>query len=211
MASRISTALIRKEADTYRSQGLHREARELYERFLADTTRIDPETESVIKSQIRLIELEMNRDSGEAHDLSAEQIDLIKVGWRGSASETDLFQSAQSLMEIGRYVEALKEFGKMLFKGSDFEPLSPPVAECLARLFDPPALPARAGSYAKVLFRDNELRLRFQASVAEQLARRGKFDHAAALYRHLSTSSQGSRIIASRLADLKRQLDATQS
>ncbi len=211
MASKISAALIRKEADTYRSQGLHREAQELYARFLADATRIDPETESVIKRQIRLIELEMNCDSGEAQDLSADQIDLIKVGWRGSASEADLFQSAQSLMEIGRWVEALKEFGKMLYRGSVFEPLAPLVAECFARLFDPPALPARAGSYAQVLFRDNELSLRFQVSVAEQLARRGNFDHASALYRHLSTSSLGSSIIATRLADLKRELDATQS
>ncbi len=211
MVSRISTALIRKEADTYRSQGLHREARELYTRFLTDATQLDPETESVIKTQIRLIELEMNCDPGKAQDLSADQIDLIKVGWQGSASEADLLQSAQSLMEIGRYVDALKEFGKMLFRGSAFEPLSRHIAECLARLFDPPGLPARAGSYAAVLFGDKELCLQFQVSIAEQLFRRGKLDHAAALYRHLNASSRGSRLTASRLAKLKEQLGGTQS
>lgn len=206
MASKISTALIRKEADTYRAQGLHKEARALYARFLADAAEIDPATESVIKKQIRLIELEMNCDDGEAQDLSAEQIDLIKVGWRGSASEADVLQSAQTLMEVGRWVDALKEFGKMIYRGSAVGTLSPLIAECFARLCGPRTLPAKVGSYSKVLFADTEHALEFQVAIAEQLARRGKQKHAAALFRALNSDSRGSHAIKTRLAELRRQL-----
>ena len=57
---KLGFALIRKEADTYRSQGLHEEALELYANFIACSAKIDPATNSAIEKQIQLIELEMN-------------------------------------------------------------------------------------------------------------------------------------------------------
>jgi hypothetical protein len=209
MNNKISTALIRREADVYRSHGLHREARELYTRFLSCGGQVDPGTESTIHRQIRLIELEMDGGPGAAEELSGAQIEVIKAGWRGSASEEDLLQSARTLMEIGRPADALKEFGKMIFRGSAFEPLSPLITQCFTRLFDPETLPGRAARYARVLLREGASALQFQMSMAEEMLRSGKSGHATALCRHLRAGGPG--IIEFRLNALEKKLKASQS
>ena len=50
---KIGLALIRKEADLYRSQGLHGEALGLYAKYIARSANIDPGTKSSIKKQIQ--------------------------------------------------------------------------------------------------------------------------------------------------------------
>ena len=93
---KIGFALIRKEADTYRSQGLHEEALELYANFIACSAKIDPGTNSAIAKQIQLIELEVNcGDTGATQELSADRIEPIKKGWGESATESDLLVCAQ--------------------------------------------------------------------------------------------------------------------
>lgn len=213
MNNKISTALIRREADVYRSHGLHQEARELYARFLACGGQVDPGTESTLQRQIRLIELEMGGGPGAAEELTGAQIEVIKAGWRGSASEADLLQSARTLAEIGLPADALKELGKMIARGSAFEPLSGLITQCFTRLFDPETLPGRAARYARALLRESASALQFQMSMAEELLRRGKLDHASALCRHLRAQDRGWGIIAFRLAALEKEVKrkATQS
>jgi hypothetical protein len=200
---KISFALTRKEADIYRLQGLHKEARELYVQFLACSAKIDPGSKSTIEKQIQLIDLEMNCcDTGAPPELSSDQIDLIKKGWGASASESDLLICAQSFMEIGRYPDALKEFRNMIIKGSAFEPLSWPITDCFLQLFDPQKLPPKVDRYAKTLYRDEGCILTFQVSIAEQLLNHGKLDHALAFYHYLCRTRSGSRNIQSRLTAL---------
>lgn len=93
---KIGFALIRKEADLYRSQGLHGEALELYARFIARSEKIDPGTKSSIEKQIKLIELEMKRREAEAtRELSAAGSDLTKKSRGASAIESNLLMCAQ--------------------------------------------------------------------------------------------------------------------
>ena len=71
--------LIRKKADTYRSQGLHGEALELYAKFIVRSATIDPATKYFIKKQVQLIEMEMNGgDSGVTQELSADRTENLK-------------------------------------------------------------------------------------------------------------------------------------
>jgi tetratricopeptide (TPR) repeat protein len=206
---KVSLALIRKEADIYRSQGLHKEARELYVKFLACSAKIDPGAKSTIEKQTQLIELEINCcDTAAPQELSADQIDLIKKGWGASASESDLLICAQAFMEIGRYVDALREFRNMIIKGSALEPLSSPITDCFLQLFDSQKLPSKVDRYAKALYRDKGSILMFQVSIAEQLLNHGRLDHALSFYHHLCKTRSGSRNIQSRLTALGTKLNA---
>ena len=93
---KIGFALIRKEADTYRSQGLHEEALELYADFIACSAKIDPSTKSAIAKEIQIIELEMNcGDTGATQELSADRIEPFKKGGGESAIESDLLLCTQ--------------------------------------------------------------------------------------------------------------------
>ena len=93
---KIGFSSIRKEADTYRSQGLHEEALELYAKFVVDSAKIDPATIYLIKRQVQLIEEEMNRgDSGATPELPAERSALNKKGGRDRAKESDFSPSAE--------------------------------------------------------------------------------------------------------------------
>lgn len=56
---RINFALLRKQADIYRSRGLYKEAQNLYAGFVAHWADIDPDIRSVIEEQLRIIEAEM--------------------------------------------------------------------------------------------------------------------------------------------------------
>ena len=92
---KIGFSLIRKEADTYRLQGLHEEALELYAKFVVDSAKIDPATKYLIKRQVQLIEEEMNRgDSGATQELPAERSALNKKGGRDRGIESDFSPSA---------------------------------------------------------------------------------------------------------------------
>jgi hypothetical protein len=93
---KIDFALLRKKADTYRSQGLHKEALQLYAKFVACSAKIDPSTKSSIEKQIDRIELEMKcGDAGANQELPADRIELIKKGWGKSAIKSDLILCAQ--------------------------------------------------------------------------------------------------------------------
>ena len=93
---KIGFSLIRKEADTYRSQGLHKEALELYANFIACSAQIDPGTKSAIAKEIHIIELEMNcGDTVANQELSGDRIEPIKKSWGESTIESDLLLCAQ--------------------------------------------------------------------------------------------------------------------
>jgi tetratricopeptide (TPR) repeat protein len=206
---KISLAFIRKEADIYCSQGLHEEAQELYAKFLSCSPKIDPGAKSTIEKQIQLIKLEMNCcDTAAPQELSADQIDLIKKGWGAQASESDLLICAQAFMEIGRYVDALREFRNMIIKGSAFEPLSSSITNCFLQLFDSQKLPSKVERYAKALYPDKSSILMFQVSIAEQLLNHGRLSHALSFYFHLCKIQSGSRSIQSRLITLRAKMNA---
>jgi tetratricopeptide (TPR) repeat protein len=206
---KISLALIRKEADIYRSQGLHKEAYELYARFLACSPKIDPGSKSTIEKQAQLIRLEMNcGDTVASQELSADQIDSIKKDWGVSASESDLLICAQAFMEIGRYVEALREFRNMIIKGSAFEPLSSPITDCFLRLFDSQKLPSKVERYAKALYRDKSSILMFQVSIAEELLSHGRLNHALTFYHYLFRTTSNSKNMQPRLIALGTKMNA---
>ena len=93
---KLSFALIRKEADTYRSQGRHEEALALYANYIACSASIDPGNNSAIAKQIQFIKLEMNcGDTGATQEIPADGIEPIKKDWGKRTTESDILVCAQ--------------------------------------------------------------------------------------------------------------------
>ena len=68
---RINFALVRKEADYFRSRGLHKEAQDLYANFAATSVNIDADIKAAIEAELKLIESEMHgRQAGETPEPS---------------------------------------------------------------------------------------------------------------------------------------------
>lgn len=115
MTGKIGNALIRREADTYRSHGLSKEARDLYQNLLAASPHIPADIKAAIESQLQQIELEIGcATPEECQALSDEQIAIIKQGWGKHATVEDILTCATSFYQMGRYGDALEELKRAM-------------------------------------------------------------------------------------------------
>ena len=117
MSHAFRVAAIRREAEVYLSQGLHQEALSIYADFIADNKDIQPALRSAIEAfMLRVYKdaLDAHRDENEC--LSQVEINLIKKGWGGAASDIDQLTSAEVFMNLGFYEHALEEYRLLLKK-----------------------------------------------------------------------------------------------
>jgi hypothetical protein len=83
MIGKITFALIRREANTYRSHGLSEEDADLYKKLLSSSPNLSPEVRADIEYQLKQIDLEIGCNAlEECQAISDEQIAVIKQGWR---------------------------------------------------------------------------------------------------------------------------------
>jgi len=210
MTGKISNALIRKEADTYRSHGLSKEARDLYKNLLASSPRIPSDIKAGIERQLQQIELEIGCAAPEeCQALSDEQITVIKQGWGEHATIEDIVTCARSFYQAGRYGDALEELKKLGPKGYAPKRVIGPIAACLVQLHRPEALPAAIDQLASELFREAEEILSFQLAIAEKIHKRDRRDHCRLLLRHVGCHRSISPEIRSRIFALAHELDAS--
>jgi hypothetical protein len=208
MTGKITNALIRKEADTYRSQGLSKEARDLYKKLLASSPKIHPDVKAAIERQLQQIELEIGcAGPEECQALSDEQIAIIKQGWGEQATIEDIVTCARSFYQMGRYGDALEELKKL---GRGYAPklVTGPIAACLVQLHRPEALPAAADQLAGELFQEAGEILSFQLAIAEKILKGGRRNHCQSLLRHIERHRSVSTEIRSRILALAHELDA---
>jgi tetratricopeptide (TPR) repeat protein len=210
MTGKIANALIRREADIYRSHGLSKEARDLYQNLLASSPHISPVIKAAIESQLQQIELEIGcAGPEECQALSDEQIAIIKQGWGKHATVEDIVTCATSFYQMGRYADALDELKKLGPKGFAPKRATGAIAACLVQLHRPEALPAAADQLASELFRGAGDILSFQLAVAEKLYKRGRGDHCRLLLRHVGRHRSISPEIRSRIVALAKEMDAS--
>ena len=212
MTGKITNALIRMEADIYRSHGLSKEARDLYKKQLAASPHIPSDIKAAIESQLQQIELEIGCAAPEeCQVLSDEQIAIIKQGWGKHATVEDIVTCATSFYQMGLYGDALEELKKLGPKGYAPKFVTGPLAACLVRLHRPEALPAAVDQLASELFREAEEILSFQLAIAEKIHKRGRRDHCRLLLRHVGRHRSVSPEIRSRIFALAHELDAADS
>jgi hypothetical protein len=87
---RIGFALVRKEAEYFRSKGLYKEARDLYTGYTANWATIDPDIKAAIEKELKLIESEMSSSQAIATpEYSGDRGGLISNSFDESAPETE--------------------------------------------------------------------------------------------------------------------------
>jgi tetratricopeptide (TPR) repeat protein len=187
MFGKVANALIRREADAYRAQGLQEEALRVLQKALAATPNLHPDVRTGIEQQIHQIEAEMSGKAFEEHQqLSEEQIAVIREGWCENCTLDDVVVCGQALHALGRHGDALVEFRNSIQKGYSAHRVLAPVADCFVHLHAPHELPGRVTNFAKEMFREPKDGFNFMLSLAEQMLATGDHEHATALGRRLA-------------------------
>jgi len=187
MFGKVTNALIRREADAYRAQGLQEEALRLFRKILDSPEKIPPDVRKGIEQQILEIEAEIaGIDLEEHQQVSEEQIAVIRQGWGEAAVIDDFVVCAQELHALGRYGDALEEFRRSIQKGYSPHRVIAPVADCLIHLHGSQELPGYVKDLAGEMFQDPKETYNFMLSLVEQMLKDGNREHAAALGWHLA-------------------------
>jgi hypothetical protein len=189
MQGRVVHALIRREVDVYRAQGLHEEALALLENTLRSSPDLPGPVRAGFQSQISRLRDEVAGSSTDEQTLvSDEQLDVIRNGWAGSDTLEDHLECAVVLHALGRCAEALKEFVTAAVKGQPLDSIMPQMADCLARASAPQAVAQETERIAGSVLPDPtpERVSIFGLATAEIMAGAGHLEHAAALTRRLA-------------------------
>lgn len=203
MASKLTVALTKKEAETYCAQGLHREALTLYEALLSNTPNISDTLKANIRNRVLKIVEEMEQADLDPHQkLSAEEIGKLRADWCGNPTEADLLICGHAFLQIGCYGEALDEFKTLLGMGHPLDSLLAPVTQCLACLHGPEDLATAFGRIAKdtgcTRFSDGLV----LAAAVRLLEEKGFYAHALAL----SVSAPWENAVEAKQGELRERL-----
>jgi hypothetical protein len=186
MAGKITTVLTKREAETYRSQGLHREAVHLYTELLATSPHIDPQIKTAVESQIQHLQQEMtDAEQRQRRTLTSQEIARIRDGWGERATESDLLVCAQAFIRIGAYADALAELHKLLRQGRLKRIYLTAAADCFVHLYPPSALCETVEQWTQTTGQPFKAILAMQLEMAKYMESREHGQHALSLYRHL--------------------------
>lgn len=186
MKGKITTVLTKKEAEIYRAQGLHEEARKLYDGLLSSSPNIDPDLRSAVQSKIRQINQELGQSATpSARESTGAEILHIKNCSEEKASAPDMLICAQALLEIGSYEDALVEYVNLINLTGVKKSYMDPIARCLVHLHQPQLLPIAAEQLAKGVCKSAKICLAMQLSLAKQMATHQYIDHALAMYTYM--------------------------
>jgi hypothetical protein len=212
MAGKFGLALIRREANTYRSHGLPEEARDLYKALLCSSPYLPPAIKTDIEYQLQLIELEI-RCAGpeECETLSNEQISVIKQGWGGQATVADILACAESLYQVGCFREAMEELKKLKYAREIPGSAIALMASCLIQLNGSMDLPAAVDRLASEFFQDSRAVLSLHVAVAEKTLEWGRLEHARCEIRHVKRHYGLPLEIQERICALTRGFTGTYS
>jgi tetratricopeptide (TPR) repeat protein len=209
MAGKITTVLAKKEAEAYRSQGLHQEAMNLFAGLLASSSRMDPAIEEAIQSQIQGIRQEMKTtDAQRQRALTPAEIRRIRDGWGTQATEADTLVCAQAFLQIGSYSEALGELRKLLQGNAPKRIHIAAAADCLVRMHQPELLAQAAELLAREISPETKTAWAAQLVMAKHMEADHHDHHALALYRHLAAVPALAAAIQPRIDAVATRLQA---
>jgi hypothetical protein len=192
MVGKLATILAKKEAEIYRSQGLHKEALTLYEHLLSSSPNLDAGFKAAIKSQIQKIQMELDEHpADENQKLTLAEILRIKKGWGANAAENDLLVCAHAFCQVGHYQYALTEVARLLQKGCSITKVIGIATECMIRLCSPDQIQASVDRFSRKVFKHSPDAHEFQLLLTEEAVKEKQLLHALALYQHLQKDPQG--------------------
>ncbi len=136
MAGKVAIALIKKEAELYRSHGLYKESLRIYAQLLRAVPDKHPEIKRSLQASITRIQKEVqdfNIDIGQPP--SAKEMTLMRKGWPEDENPFEIISIAEAFKELGLYIEAINEYHK-LWRNPDTSPHSTleDLTDCLRHL-----------------------------------------------------------------------------
>ncbi len=187
MIGKITTILARKEAEAYQSQGLHNEARDLYQDLLSASPNMDSGIRETIRSQIADIDTQITSDATRPRrSLTPQEITTIRDGWGDQATEKDTLVCARAFYHISAYSQALEELQKLLLGDGPIKKVVVTLsADCLVRLHPPGDLTAAVTRLTDRMEQPDKIVLAVQLAMARHMEDQGHIEHALALYHHL--------------------------
>jgi thioredoxin-like negative regulator of GroEL len=212
MAGKLTTVLTKREAETYRSQGLHKEALGLYKNLISSSPNLGTDFKDAIQGQINTIQAEIQGDPAQEDQmLSATEIQRIKKGWGGNATEGDLLVCAQAFCQVGHYQEALSGVATLLQNGCAMGKVVNLYADCLVHLHTPAQLAEALNPLVQQLFAQPQARLRFAIQLTEAMVNLKQARHAEALYQQLKQHPVISQKAPQRLSAIAKGIEALQA
>lgn len=127
----VNTQIRIREAEEYYRHGLYAEAKDLYDRLLADPALDAASAESLVE-RIREIDRRIQElESIDRQVLSTKDLDCIRSTWGSQEKASDILQSGRAFAELGLHKEALGEFLKLLTKDFPLEETAGCIVESL--------------------------------------------------------------------------------
>ena len=187
MSCKFTLLLKKRQADTYCSQGLHKEALAIYKSLLTNASNIDADLKRFIQSKIHDIEADMADFSQRREGaITAQDINRLMQGGSESAGAADRLAFVHTLCSIGSCGDALVALKELVqqdgFKAAYMDPL----VDCLTNLYPPGYLPEAIDKFVSDCLPEADS-ISLQLSFAENLSRRSDARRATLLYRHLLT------------------------
>ena len=180
-------ARIKHEAETYLSQGLHQEASKVYEKFLAKAGDLHPAIRIFIDESMRRIRAAArDHDRDEAELMTDVEIALIKKGWKGHATDEERMASAQALVSMGLYKDALEEYRWLIKKRFITVDVIQGVALCLVNLVRSKHFAVVVDHFTGELFKHPKNRKALKIAIAKKIDSERYPRHFSALCYHLS-------------------------
>lgn len=186
MIGKITTVLAKKEAEAYRAQGLHNEARQLFIDLLTGSPSIDPSIRSAIESQIKDIDQHIKTaTSQKRRPPTAQEIATLRDSWGPQASATDTLVCAQAFFQVSAFGEALAEFQKLLRRDKIKKEYVTVAADCLVKLHTPDQIVAAIVEMIREITQKPKTILAIIMAMAKHIQSKGHDAHALALFEHL--------------------------
>lgn len=108
MTGKMTIALLKREAEVYRTQGLHREAINVYEKILAFGSTLDPEVRQAAQCRVQVLSRELAElESGPPDPVLPAEIDLIRGGWGEGGAPGDPHKGARAFRRFAQRLQPL--------------------------------------------------------------------------------------------------------
>jgi tetratricopeptide (TPR) repeat protein len=170
MTSAFKISTIKREAETYLSQGLYKEALAVYKNFLAKTKGLDPALRKIVDESIdRIRSAAIGNNCEKDVSMSDTMVTVSKPTSKDRAPAGKRLVKAQSLIDAGRYEHALDEYYRLLKNNYLTSAVIKGVALCLVHLVQPKNIAVTVDRLATDLFKHPRNRRTFKRSISNKI------------------------------------------
>ena len=172
------------EAEIYHSMGLLSASLDVYKQIIPDIGELDSDTQDSVKKQIGQLKAEIaEKEENEGEGISDEAISVLKDKLSSHEDVQAIFDSAEALMELGLYKEAMKEYEKLVSIEYPLEEIIPDITDCLFKINSPAYTKKKVEQMIKDCHADREQVSQIKLAFGKEFEKRNKKKIAYDFYR----------------------------